>query len=150
MTIGKLCNRDVVVARGDISVAEAAQLMRSSHVGDLVVMDDSEERKPIGLITDRDIVVEVVAAGLDPSSVTVVDIMTESLEVANEDDDFWEALTHMSARGVRRLPIVDGQGKLAGLFTLDDAVTLIGEATTTLATIVNREIEHEERKRRDL
>ena len=68
MSVGKLCNRDVVCAKREASVAGGAQLMRRYHVGDIVVVDRSDDRViPVGVLTDQDIVVEVVAAGVDPS-----------------------------------------------------------------------------------
>ncbi|MGD8832728.1 MAG: CBS domain-containing protein, partial [Pseudomonadales bacterium] len=75
MSVGTLCNREVVVAEASTSGAEAASLMRRLHVGDLVIVDGSEQRKPVGLITDRDLVVEILAEGVDPGSVTISDIM---------------------------------------------------------------------------
>lgn len=144
MSVGSLCNREVVVAEKETSAAEAAKLMRSFHVGDLVVLDAGDDRKPIGLITDRDVVLAVVAAGLDPESVTVMDIMTETLEVAGEDADFWDALGVMRRRGIRRLPIVNDRGGLEGILTLDDALELVSEALSDLVGLVAREVEHEE------
>ena len=146
MSIGTLCNREVVVTSRDASVAEAAQLMRSAHVGDVVVIDNST-RQPVGLVTDRDIVVEVIAANLDVESVTVGDIMTDNLQTAPEDTDFWDALAQMRDNGVRRLPIVDDAGLLVGIMTLDDALELIGEAMASLVNLVVREIDLETERR---
>lgn len=143
MSIGSLCNREVVVTGRDTSIAEAARLMRREHVGDLVVLDSDDVRHPVGLVTDRDIVVEVIAAGLDPDTVTVMDVVTEPLELATEDTDFWDALASMRKRGVRRLPIIDDSGGLVGILTLDDALELIGEALDNLVALVSREINQE-------
>lgn len=149
MSIGTLCNREVVVTDRDTSVAEAAKLMRRDHVGDLVVLDPARPRVPVGLVTDRDIVVEVVAAGLDPEAVTVMDLVTEPLTVATEDTGFWEALATMRRHGVRRLPIVDDGGELVGIVTLDDALELVGEAMGSLVALVSREIDRERTARSD-
>lgn len=147
MSVGTLCNRDVVVTGRDTSIAQAARLMRSFHVGDLVVLDDGDDRRPIGLVTDRDIVVGVIAAGLDCEAVTVSDIMTEELETVTEDTDFWDALAQMRKRGVRRLPVIDKHGRLEGILTLDDALELVGEAIADLVVVVSREIDREKSRR---
>ena len=88
-------------------------------------------------------VVEVVAAGLDPTSLTVGDIMSDSIESVRGDKDFWDALGHMRQRGIRRLPIVDAQGDLEGILTLDDALGLVGEAIDSLSGLIRNEVERE-------
>jgi CBS domain-containing protein len=147
MSVGTLCNREVVVTAPDTSVLEAARLMREFHVGDLVVLEAGDRRRPVGLVTDRDVTVGVVAAGLDPEAVSVGDLMTESLVSIPEDADFWDALSLMRQRGVRRLPVVNADGGLEGILTLDDALALIHEAVADLVTLVSREIDREKAKR---
>jgi CBS domain-containing protein len=147
MTAGRLCNREVVVTHRDTSIAEAAKLMRTFHVGDLVVLEDEEWHRPVGLVTDRDIVVSIVATGLDPEQVTVLDVMTEELATVTEDTSFWDALAVMRQRGVRRLPVVNQQGGLEGMLTLDDVLGLISEAMADLTALVAREIDHEKARR---
>ncbi|MGD8416882.1 MAG: CBS domain-containing protein [Pseudomonadales bacterium] len=139
MSVGTLCNREVVVAEASTSGAEAASLMRRLHVGDLVIVDGSEQRKPVGLITDRDLVVEILAEGVDPGSVTISDIMTRDLETIPEDADLWDAVHHMRRHGIRRLPVVNAQGGLEGILTLDDALELISEALSDLVGLITRE-----------
>lgn len=149
MSVGTLCNREVVVTGADTSVAEAAALMRRFHVGDLVIVGASGDRKPIGLVTDRDIVVEVLAEGLDPESVTVADVMTRALETIAEEADFWEAVQQMRRHGVRRLPVVNQAGGLEGMLTLDDALELVSEALSDLTGLISKEIQQEETARPD-
>jgi CBS domain-containing protein len=148
MSVGTLCNREVVVTDKDTSIAEAAELMRKYHVGDLVVLDDGDGRRPIGLITDRDIAVGIVAKGLDPDALSVADVMTGDLETVFEDADFWDALAHMRRHGVRRLPVVNDAGGLEGILTLDDALSLISEAMNDLVDLVYREVDREKSLRR--
>ncbi len=87
MKIAEVCTRDVVATKRATSLTDASKLMRENHVGSVIVVDDSDPRKPVGIVTDRDIVVEVVAAGLDVRTMTVGEIMTGSLITAGEDDD---------------------------------------------------------------
>lgn len=147
MSIGTLCNREVVVTVKESTVVEAARLMRSFHVGDVVVLEEGDERRPLGLVTDRDVVLGVVAPGLDPESVTVGDVMSADLVTVTEDVDFWEALALMRQRGVRRLPVVNERGGLEGILTLDDALALINEAMADLVVLVSREMGREETTR---
>ena len=142
MSIGHLCSRAVIVTKEDASVAEAARLMREHHVGDLVVVD--AQHKPVALVTDRDIVVYVVAQGLAADAVTVIDIACREIETIDEDADLLDTLAHMRRCAVRRMPIVDSDGVLLGIITLDDALELIGEAINDLVVLVSREIDHEE------
>jgi CBS domain-containing protein len=120
MKTSDVCNRDVASVRSQASLYDASRLMRQAHVGCIIVTDDSDPRRPLGIVTDRDIVVEAVAAGLDPRTVTVGDIMASTLVVAREDDDALVSLKTMRRRGVRRLPVVDAGGALRGIVTLDD------------------------------
>jgi CBS domain-containing protein len=148
MSIGVLCNREVIVTGPETSAQEAAELMRTHHVGDIVVVEErGGERRPVGLITDRDLVVEVLAQRVDPAAVTVKDLMTRDLETVLEGTDFWDALSHMRACGVRRIPVVNGRGGLEGIFTFDDALELIAEGLADLVKVVGRQISREQRVR---
>ena len=121
MQAGQICRREVVVAHRDTSLAEAARLMREHHVGSVVVVSDvGGKRVPFGLITDRDIVVAVVAKGLDPRTLNTAEVMSSGLYVANEHDDISDVLRVMHQRGVRRVPVVARDGALVGIVSLDD------------------------------
>ena len=107
MAVGEICNRDVVITGKSVSVVDAAQLMRTHHVGDLVVVEDKDGcRHPVGIVTDRDIVVEVVAAGVNPDAFTVGDIMRPELATLRESDGLFAALRYMRDKGVRRMPVI--------------------------------------------
>jgi len=140
MAIGEICNREVVFARRDNTVKEAAQLMREYHVGDLVVVDQSDGRQvPCGIVTDRDIVVGVVAKGLEPDALRVGDVMGAELVLARETDGVSETIELMRSKGVRRVPIVDARGGLVGIVTADDILDLLAEEMTALAKMISRE-----------
>ena len=144
MAVGELCNREVVVTEKSISVVEAARLMRTHHVGDLVVVEEQGGRRvPVGIITDRDIVVEIVAAGVNPDALKVGDIMGPGVATVRESEGLFEALRYMRDKGVRRMPVVDGAGGLAGILTLDDLLSLLAEEMTELAKLVSHERQRE-------
>ena len=144
MAVGEICNREVVVAEKALSVVAAAQLMRKHHVGDLVVVEEKAGRKhPVGIVTDRDIVVEVVAAGVNPEALKVGDIMGPEVATVRESEGLFEALRYMRDKGVRRMPVVDGAGGLVGILTLDDLLSLLAEEMTELAKLVSHERQRE-------
>ncbi len=148
MAIGEICNREVVVVTRATSVAEAARLMRQHHVGDVVVaMEEGGLRTPVGILTDRDIVVETVAAGLDPSTLVVGEIMTPDLATVQENTGVFEAIRYMRDKGVRRMPVVDTDGDLIGILALDDLLDLLAEELGALARLIARERKRETRLR---
>jgi len=118
--------------------------MRTHHVGDLVVVDQREGRNhPVGIVTDRDIVVEVVAAGVSPDALKVGDIMGPEVATVRESEGLFEALRYMRDKGVRRMPVVDSSGALVGILTLDDLLGLLAEEMTELAKLVSHERQRE-------
>jgi CBS domain-containing protein len=136
MQIGEVCVRDVVSADRSTSVQEAAGLMRSHHVGTVVVVDrGAKGAVPVGIVTDRDIVIEILAAQLDASQLTVGDIMGPDLITAPEDQDVFETVQQMQRHGVRRLPVVDRHGVLIGITTVDDLVEFLGMHLSALAKV---------------
>lgn len=149
MDVGEICTREVVIATRNTTVVEAARLMREYHVGDLVVVDESEGRRvPVGIVTDRDIVVCVLALGLDPAVLTVGDIMGSHLVTAAEDDDVYETLQIMRTRGVRRVPVVNTAGALVGIVALDDILEIFAEELDAAVKVVAREQANESQRRR--
>lgn len=140
MAIGQLCNRDVAFAGRETTINAAAKLMRHYHVGSLVVVDDlAGKRVPVGIVTDRDLVVEVEAMDLDPKVITVGDIMTSELVTVPENLGVLEAMEVMRFKGVRRLPVVDSEGRLAGIITIDDFLEVLAEEFTDLTRIISKE-----------
>jgi len=144
MAVGEICNREVVIAEKALSVVDAAQLMRKHHVGDLVVVEEKDGRRhPVGIVTDRDIVVEVVAAEVNPDALKVGDIMGPEVATVRESEGLFEALRYMRDKGVRRMPVVDREGGLVGILTLDDLLSLLAEEMTELAKLVSHERQRE-------
>ncbi len=149
MAIGEICNREVVYVNRDVTVHAACKLMRHYHVGSLVVVDeDSGKRMPVGILTDRDIVVEIDAMDLDPKVITAGDIMSQDLATVPESHGVLETIEVMRFKGVRRLPIVDADNRLVGIVTIDDLVEVLAEELTNIARIVAREQSHEQKIRK--
>lgn len=141
MPIGDVCVRDVVIANKSTTVREAAMLMRRSHVGDLVVTEEKPDgrRIPVGIVTDRDIVLTVIAAALDPAVYTLGELVTRDLVSVSEDQGVFESIQHMRRNGVRRMPVVDRGGGLVGIISVDDVVQLLSEEMSEVAKLFSRE-----------
>lgn len=150
MNTGEVCTRRVIVVAPQESIRDAARLMRHHHVGDLVVVEHADgANRPIGILTDRDIVVELLAAGVDMDAVTVGDVMSRPLLTAREQDDLSDTLKRMAQKGVRRIPVVGEDGKLAGLLSIDDLMTLLAELSQDISRLLSSELRHEHERRRD-
>lgn len=148
MPISEICNREVVVIRSDESVQEAAKLMRQHHVGDVIIVEEQKGiRKPTGIVTDRDIVVEIMATELDPAVITVGDITIAKLITVKESTGIFETIQYMRRKAVRRSPVIDDRGGLVGIITLDDILQLLSEELSELAKLVGREIDKETKQR---
>lgn len=139
-----LCNRHVVHIHADASVLDAAHLMREKHVGDVVVVDGEHGiLRPIGMLTDRDIVTLVVGEDISPENVRVSDVMAHNPKVINQFDEIFTAIERMSEAGVRRLPIVDDRGSLVGIVSADDIHQILARMQNNLASISSQQIVHE-------
>jgi signal-transduction protein with cAMP-binding, CBS, and nucleotidyltransferase domain len=149
MRVGDFCIRDVVQCTRDASALELSQLMRESHVGDVVVVDQPNGKKiAVGIVTDRDLVIEVMARERDPALVTAKDLMGGELVTVGEGNDVYETAELMRDRGVRRTPVVDDQGGLLGIVTLDDLLRIISEQLALLTRVVARGRFQERQSRR--
>jgi CBS domain-containing protein len=148
MAIGDLCTRDVVYIGRNESAADAARLMREHHVGSLVVLDPARPGgRPVGMVTDRDIVVGIVALGVDAGTTPVEGLMRPGVACIGEDEGIGRALALMKAEGVRRLPVVDAGGALVGLVAADDLIELFAEEMSGLAGMLSREFRRERGER---
>lgn len=140
MVIGELCTRKVIIASRNTPVGEAAKLMREHHAGDIVVTEESGAKVvPIGIVTDRDIVMAIVARELSPEGLSVGDIMTGGLVTAKARDGVFETIQLMRTEGIRRAPIVDDTGALVGIVSLDDLLELLAEELGNLAGLLRQE-----------
>jgi CBS domain-containing protein len=150
MRVGTLCQRLVFTVCQSDEISRAAQVMREKHVGYLVVVEPNPVRgipRPVGVLTDRDIVVSVVAREVDPKTVRVGDIMTPNPVLAAEWESMEAALQKMRQFGVRRLPVVNGYRELVGILAIDDVLNVIaGDAQDVVSAIRSgRQLEGESR-----
>ena len=149
MPIGDICVREVAVADRNTTIQDAAMLMRRMHVGDLVVVQGANgHRVPVGIITDRDIVVSVVATKLDAAVFTIGDLVTQDLVSCRENEGIFECIQQMRAKGVRRMPVLSQDGELLGIVAVDDLVQLLAEELNELGKLVGRERAREAQTKR--
>ena len=140
MRIGGIATLEAVHCKREASVLEAALLMRKHHVGDLIVVDEvAGALSPVGILTDRDIVVSLVAEGLDATIIEAGDIMSPELLAASEDADVHETIERMRFKGVRRMPVINAEGGLIGILTYDDMVEWFAEELAAMVTLVHKE-----------
>jgi CBS domain-containing protein len=144
MRVGDLCSPAAKVAGADQALAEAARTMLAGRVGSLVVVDGSGKGgKPIGMLTDRDIVRGQLRLSADLFCLTVGDVMTAEPLTLTADTSVTEAIEAMHARAVRRAPVVDGSGSLLGIVTLDDLLPAVARELEELATLIGTQTRHE-------
>lgn len=145
MNVGSICARRVVTAHPQLDVQAAAELMRQEHVGFLVVVPDapSDPQPPLGVITDRDIVVAVVAKRADPAALRVGEVMSLQPVLVGESDAIDVALRTMRSAGIRRAPVVNGRGEVVGVLSLDDLLEFVAREMESLSGAVRngRQIE---------
>jgi CBS domain-containing protein len=127
---------DLVTANPDHSIVDASKLMSEHDVGCIVVERDGE---PVGIVTDRDIAIDVVAAGKDPADTMLSDVMSRDPITAHKSDGIYKLAESMRDNGVRRMPLVDDDGELAGIITLDDVFVLVADEMHGLSEVIRAE-----------
>lgn len=148
MSVENLFNPNVATINPRASLSEAAVRMREAHVGDLVVTEQRDGRiVPVGVLTDRDLVIEVLAEGVDPSDLRVADVMSGELVTIRRDNGLELALRTMHRHGFRRLPVVDAEGALAGILSVDDVIGYVAGLASHIAQALKVE-QHVEMTRR--
>ena len=136
MSVADLCSRNVVTVRAVDNVVVAAKLMREHHVGYTVVVEDdftASTQRPVGVLTDRDIVVATVARDRDPRGMTVREVMTPNPVAVKMTESLAGALREMRRVGVRRMPVVGEVGELVGVLSIDQ---ILGALSGGLADLV--------------
>ncbi|MCC7421052.1 MAG: CBS domain-containing protein [Planctomycetaceae bacterium] len=137
MSVGRICIRTVDTVDPEETALTAARRMADRNVGTLVVLD--ERRQPVGIVTDRDLTIRVLAQSRDPVETRVRSIMTTDIETVSEATPIEDALQRMRRGPCRRIPVVKGDGTLAGLLSLDDILDLLAEEFDSIGRILRQE-----------
>jgi CBS domain-containing protein len=147
--IAHFCTREVVTVKPDASVVDACALMRRHHVGAVVVVDETTgAKRPLGMLTDRDVAVEVVALGIAPHTLKVSEVVQRPVATVRGDAGYAETVRLMSVNGVRRMPVVDENGSLVGIITVDDILRQLAGPLVALSDLVARERHFEQATRK--
>ncbi len=117
------CRRSFATVTGDAVVRDVARRMAAENIGYLVVVD--AKQRPVGTVTDRDLAMQVLRRGRDPDETTVAEIMAHDPTTLWEDASLLTAFRRMRAEGLRRLPVVEGSGRLVGVLEWDDALQVV-------------------------
>lgn len=147
MDVVKLCRRNVVTIRPFEELLAAAKLMRERHVGYLVVVEPAfgdGGQRPVGVLTDRDIVVKVLAREVDPRTLRVGDVMTRDPVIAMASDPLSEVLRSMRRIGVRRIPVTGHRSLLIGVLSLDEVIDALAGELSDVAGLIRNEQRTEE------
>lgn len=147
MDIATLCQRQVVTVNSEASLREAAVLMREHHIGALVVTDSAETPRVLGVVTDRDLAVEVLARELDAAAVRVGQLASESVVAIAGTAGLQDAVDAMAHNGVRRLLVTDDDDGVIGFVSADDVVEAIAVELTGLAAALRSGIVRESAER---
>jgi CBS domain-containing protein len=140
MAIDEFYETAVITITKEASIQEAATLMRENNIGNIIVVDEEgNSPTPIGILTDRDIVIKVIAERADVNNVTVGEVMAENIQVFLKEEGVKEILNEMKEKEIRRAPIVDKNGKLVGIVTVDDLLILISHELNDLVEVIRRQ-----------
>lgn len=149
MDLRKIGKRKVAVVFRETSIRDAARIMRESHLGDVVVVERVENKmQPVGILTDRDIVMTTASLGVSPLDFTVGDLMTSCLVTARNDSPLGHVIEQMKLHGVKRIPIVNEEGELDGILALEDVMRLLTNELHALSEVFESQQALERDRRR--
>lgn len=145
LTAGDICSRIVTIAYPSLELGEAARLMHQRHVGCLVIVEElsATESLVVGVLTDRDIAMGVVAADRDPHGMRVGDLMSKDVVTVREQDSLLDVVSAMQRRKVRRIPVTGARDVLVGLVSLDDVLAAMAQQMLAVASAVSAAAKHE-------
>lgn len=137
MSLGNLCRKEVVTVKPGTTVSEVTRLMEEKNIGSVVIDGEGEK---FGIVTDRDILLRVLSKNLDPNTTPIDDVMTWKIVlILREDMGLFEALEQVKKSAVRRFPVVNAEGDLVGIITVDDIINLLGKELADVARIIENE-----------
>lgn len=139
MSAGRICSRVVATAAEGESVRTAARRMGQTEVGTLVVLAANDTKEPIGILTDRDIVLRCVGPGLDPETTTVAELMSKPVHAVDEFTPIEGAAAKMARMGTRRLVVTGPEGRLVGVLSLDDLLELLTGEAEAIGRLLERQ-----------
>jgi signal-transduction protein with cAMP-binding, CBS, and nucleotidyltransferase domain len=141
MHIRDICKRSIVTCTRKTSALEIAHLMRNSHVGHVIVVDEANgEPVPVGIVTDRDLVMRVMACGVEPQAVHAADLIGGPLDTVLESEAVYDAIWHMRRRGISRMPVVDDRGRLRGMLSKDDVTMFLANELVEATAVAPHEV----------
>jgi signal-transduction protein with cAMP-binding, CBS, and nucleotidyltransferase domain len=141
MLVRDICKRSVLTCTRSASAYDIAQSMRNSHVGQVIVVDEEKGGAvPVGIVTDRDLVMRVMACGLEPQKLHAADLIGPSLDTVLESEAIYDAIWHMRRRGISRVPVVDDQGWLRGLLSKNDVTTFLASELIDAVAVAPQEV----------
>jgi CBS domain-containing protein len=144
MNIGEICSREVYIFEAGEPLANAVGEMMKRHIGAIVVVETEPNRvRPVGIVTDRDVIRGQVSLKKELSGLTLRDVMTSAPLMVSEASGIPEAIERMRARGVRRAPVVNDSGDLVGIVSLDDLLPIVAEELGALARLVGNQARRE-------
>ncbi len=138
-SVGQICNRKPVTCAHDAEIRDVVNLMRDEQVGSVILTQKMVDgTRPYGVVTDRDLVVRVIAAGLDIETLTIRDVATTDLKSIHENDRIGDAIHMMREAEIKRLPVVDTLGRLIGIISGDDLLLHLANEVQELASLFMR------------
>lgn len=143
MNIERVFSRNTVRTRTSATLEQAAKLMRDRHVGALLVTEDAPQVRPVGVVTDRDLVIRALAEGAGACDRTIGEVMSRALATVSRSADVFEALEIMRANGMRRLAVTEPDGAVTGIVSFDDIVGAIAAELASLSGILGSDLPHE-------
>ncbi len=148
MPVGEICNREVVIIKKKEGILDAAKLMRDHHVGNVIVVEEKEGKVlPVGILTDRDIVVGLIAKEVPLEKILVEDVMSVDLVSVKQNAGIWDTIKCMRAKGIRRIVVTGDQGELVGIISSDDLIDLLSvELMDLVKTFMREQIREKETK----
>ena len=144
MRIGDLCSRDVHHVTAEAPLLDAVRDMHRHHVGAVIVVDRAgASARPVGIVTDRDVMRAEITQRADVFTLTVGDVMSVDLLTLRESSELADGIELMRRRGVRRAPVLDPAGVMLGIVTLDDLLPAVAGQLDALARLLGRQARHE-------